>query len=88
MEPFLKFWNKTYTKRKFFSNKGCSAWLSQLVKHPALDVSSGLAIRAISSSPMLGFMLGVEPTLKRKKGLLVTIINYCYVADKIMIKNL
>ena len=39
-----------------------------MVKHPALDLSSGLALRVISSSPALGFTLRVEPTTTTKKG--------------------
>jgi len=42
-------------------------WVAQSVKHPTLDLSSGLDLRVMSSSPTLGSMLGVEPTLKKKK---------------------
>jgi len=34
----------------------------QWVKHPTLALSSGLDLRVVSSSPVLGSMLGVEPT--------------------------
>ena len=44
-----------------------STWVAHLVKHPTPDLSSGLDLRIVSSSPMLGSMLGVEPTLKKKK---------------------
>ena len=36
--------------------------VAQLVKHPTLDLSSGLDPRVVSSSPALGSKLGVEPT--------------------------
>lgn len=35
------------------------------VKRPTLDPSSGLNLKVVSPSPMLGSMLGVEPTLKK-----------------------
>ena len=38
------------------------AWVAQSVKHRTLDLSSGLALRVVSSSPTLGSMLGMEPT--------------------------
>lgn len=34
---------------------GASGWLALLVKHPALDVSSGLNLTLVSSSPTTGF---------------------------------
>ena len=37
-------------------------WVVELVEHPTLDFSSGLNLRVLSSSPMLGSMLGMEPT--------------------------
>ena len=37
--------------------------MAQLVKCLILDLSSGLDLRVVSSSPMLG----VEPTLKKRK---------------------
>jgi len=37
-------------------------WLSQLSVHPTLDPGSGLDLRVVSPSPVLGSMLGVEPT--------------------------
>jgi len=42
-------------------------WAARSVKHPTLELSSGLDLRVVSSSPMLGSMLGVEPALKKKK---------------------
>ena len=45
---------------KILYNQG--AWVAQLVKHLTLDLSLGLALRAVSSSPILGSMLGLEPT--------------------------
>ena len=40
------------------------AWL---IKHPTLNLSSGLDLRVMSSSPVLGSTLGVELTKKKKK---------------------
>jgi len=40
----------------------------QSVKHPTLDLSSGLDLRVRSSSPSLRCMLNVEPTKTRKEG--------------------
>ena len=37
-----------------------AAWVAQ--EHPMHDLSSGLDLRVVSSSPALGSMLGVEPT--------------------------
>ena len=42
------------------------AWVAQSVKDLILDFSAGLDLRVISSSPVLGSMLDVEPTLKKK----------------------
>ena len=36
--------------------------MAQLVKGPTLDLSSGLDLRVVSSSPEWGSMLGVKPT--------------------------
>ena len=41
--------------------------MAQSVKLPTLDLSSGLDLRAVTSSPMLGSMLGVVPTQRKKK---------------------
>jgi len=41
--------------------------VAQSVKCPTLDLSSGLDLRVVSSNPMLGSMLGMEPTLKKKR---------------------
>ena len=43
------------------------AWVNQSVRHPALDLSSGLDLRVVSSSPALDSILGMERTLKKKK---------------------
>ena len=37
----------------------------QSVKRPTLDLTSGLDLRVVSSSPMLVSILGMEPTLKK-----------------------
>ena len=36
--------------------------MAQLVKHMTLDLSSGLDLRVMSPSTILGYMLGMEPT--------------------------
>ena len=38
--------------------------MAQLGKHLTLDLRSGLDFRVVSSSPMLGPLLGMEPTQK------------------------
>ena len=38
--------------------------MTQLVKRLTLDLSSGLDLRVVSSSPMLDFTLGVVSTYK------------------------
>ena len=40
------------------------AWLG---KHLTLDLSTGLDLRVVSSSPELDPTLGMEPTLEKKK---------------------
>lgn len=50
----------------FFQSRQLSGCLDDSVKHPAQDLSSGLDLRVMSSSPVLGFMLGVEPTSHKK----------------------
>ena len=42
--------------------KESSAWVAQSVKHLTLHLGSGLDLRVVNSNPMLGSMLGVEPT--------------------------
>lgn len=37
------------------------AWGAQSLEHPTLGLSSGLDVRAMSSSPALGSTPGVEP---------------------------
>ena len=41
--------------------------MAQSVECPAFDLSSGLDLRVVSSSPALDSTLGVEPTLGRKR---------------------
>lgn len=38
-----------------------------LVEHPILDLRSGVRLSGVSSSPVLGSILGMESTLKRPK---------------------
>ena len=38
--------------------RSAGAWVAQLVKHPTLDLSPGLDLRVMSSSPALGSVLG------------------------------
>jgi len=51
----------------FKINVSRGAWVSQSVEHQTLDLSSGLDLRVVSSSPVLGFTLGVETALKKKE---------------------
>ena len=44
------------------SESSRGARVAQSVKHPTLDLSSGLDLGVASSSPGLGSELGVEPT--------------------------
>ena len=41
-------------------------WVAQAVKRLTFDFSSGLDLRVVSSSPTLGSMLGMEPTLQKQ----------------------
>ena len=41
--------------------------MAQPVKHPTLDLSSDLDLRAVGSRSTFGCTLGVESTLKKKK---------------------
>ena len=41
------------------------ASVAQSTEHPTLDLSSGLDLRVVSSSPALGSMMGMDLTLKR-----------------------
>ena len=41
--------------------------VTQSVKRPTLDLSSGLDLKIVSSSLALGSTLGMEPTLKKEK---------------------
>ena len=47
--------------------KNCFSWGAPLVKHPTLDLSSGLDLRDLSSSPALGSTLGMKLTSKQNK---------------------
>ena len=40
--------------------------MAQSVKHPSLDLSSGLDLRVMSSSPTFGSTMGVVSTQKNK----------------------
>jgi len=51
------------------------AWVAQLVKHLTFDLSSGFDLRVMSSSPMLGSVLGVEPTKKKKKRMSISFLH-------------
>ena len=42
-------------------------WLAESVKCLTLDLSSGLDLRVVSSSPILGSALGMKPTLKQNQ---------------------
>ena len=41
--------------------------MAQSVKHLTLDLSSGLDLRVLSSSPTLGSVVGVKPTSNKQK---------------------
>ena len=41
------------------------AWVAQPLKHPTLDLSSGLDLGVVNSSPAWGSAPGVKPTLKK-----------------------
>ena len=52
-------------KNNTFLLRNCQlwgTWMGQLAKHLTLDLSSGLDLRVMSSSPTLGSTLGIEPT--------------------------
>ena len=51
-------------KRRIINNYR-GTWVAQSVKPPTLDLSSGLDLKVMSSSPVLGSTLGVESTLKK-----------------------
>ena len=42
-------------------SKNCGSWVSQLVKCPTLDFSSGHDLTVVRSSPTLGSALSMEP---------------------------
>lgn len=43
------------------------AWVAQSVRHLTLDLNSGLNLRVMNSSPVLGSMLSMESTLRKIK---------------------
>ena len=45
--------------------------MAQLVEHPTLDLSSGLDLRVVSSSPVLGSTLGMKPFFFLKGGVVI-----------------
>ena len=55
-------WRKVVKRYKLWST-----WVAQSVKHLTLDLNSGLDLMVLSSSPVLGSMLGMKLTLKQKK---------------------
>ena len=64
--------------------------MAQSIKHPTLDLSLGLDLRIVSSSPTLGSSLGMEPTLILKRidsdqikyrNILYLGLNYGYLQD-------
>ena len=52
--------------KDYLGMKSWGSWVVQLVKSLAFDLGSGLYLRVMSSSPVLGSMLGVEPTYTYK----------------------
>ena len=48
--------------REQFKRENRGIWVVQSVKRLALDLSLGLDLRVMSSSPVFGSMLGMEPT--------------------------
>ena len=67
METIITWYGK-YMSIKITQNlKNWSAWVAQLVRFPTLDLGSGLNLRDMSSSPVLGSTLGMKPTLKKKR---------------------
>ena len=54
-------------KRSYEEGSLWCAWVFQSIKCPTLDLGSGLDFTVVSLSPTLGSMLGMEPTLKKKK---------------------
>ena len=52
--------------------------MAQSVRRPTLDFSSNLDLTVMSSSPGLSSTLGMEPTLKKEKSVLVmdALINW------------
>ena len=52
--------NDTTQTLKIIYNEGTC--VAQLVKPPTLDLSSGLGLRVVNSSPVFGSTLDMEPT--------------------------
>ena len=48
-----------------------------MVKHPILDLSSGLYLKVVSLGPALGSMLGVETTLKKR----ATMVEFIFISE-------
>lgn len=46
-------------------------WVAQSVEHWTLDLGSGLDLTIVGLSPVLGSILGMEPTLKKVQKLFV-----------------
>ena len=55
------------------------AWVGQSVKHQTLDFNSGLDLTVMSSSPVLGSMLDVEPTKIKRKKLLFSLEGHAFI---------
>ena len=53
-----------HSQELFKNVKSRGTWVAQSVKHPTLDLSSGLDLKVVSSRLMLGFELRMKPTLK------------------------
>ena len=51
---------------QFYLHPSRGVWVAYLVECLTLDLSSGLDLSVMSSSPALGPMLGMEPNLKKK----------------------
>ena len=51
---------------KYLLEHTCGTWVAQWVKHLTLDLSSGLDLMVVSSSPALGSSLDMMPPLLNK----------------------
>ena len=63
-------------KKIFFKDFSGGAWVAQSIKHPTLDLNSGLDLRVVSSGPELGSMPSMEPTLKAKRLFLMLYLEH------------